>query len=213
MDQVKIGKFIAQLRKELRMTQTELGEMLGVSYKAVSKWENGRNLPDPSLYKPLCSVLGITLTEFFNGERIQQEDIIEKSDQVISNVIESNRETGILQIISNVIMGIGSITLFIPTLNDLEQSISIIIISVGLLLIFLGMSLKFTSWKRSNEKTVKNTGMGFTSGLTLLFIGLKLTGQINWHWLWVVSPLWIGFAFVVVFLGVIFFIGKIKKQW
>ncbi len=41
MDQVKIGKFIAQLRKELGMTQTELGEMLGVSYKAVSKWENG----------------------------------------------------------------------------------------------------------------------------------------------------------------------------
>lgn len=183
MDQVKIGKFIAQLRKELGMTQTELGEMLGVSYKAVSKWENGRNLPDPSLYKPLCSALGVTLTELFNGERIPKEDVIEKSDQVISNVIESNRETGILQIISNVIMGIGAITLFIPTLNDLEQSISIIIISVGLLLIFLGMSLKFTSWKRSNEKTVKNTGMGFTSGLTLLFIGLKLTGQINWHWI------------------------------
>ena len=68
MDQAKIGRFIAELRKERKMTQSQLGEKLGVSYKAVSKWETGRNLPDPSLYKPLCDMLGITLTELFNGE-------------------------------------------------------------------------------------------------------------------------------------------------
>ena len=48
MDQAKIGRFIAELRKERKMTQSQLGEKLGVSYKAVSKWETGRNLPDPS---------------------------------------------------------------------------------------------------------------------------------------------------------------------
>ena len=73
MDQIKIGKFIAQQRKEQNLTQRELGEKLGVSYKAVSKWETGKCLPDASLYNPLCGELNITLTELFSGERIETE--------------------------------------------------------------------------------------------------------------------------------------------
>ena len=59
MDQKKIGKFIAELRTEKDLTQTELGEMLGVSYKAVSKWENGICLPDASLYDDICKIFKI----------------------------------------------------------------------------------------------------------------------------------------------------------
>ena len=61
MNQKKIGKFIAVRRREAGMTQQALSERLGVSDKTVGNWENGRNLPDPSLYKPLCDELGITL--------------------------------------------------------------------------------------------------------------------------------------------------------
>lgn len=213
MDQQKIGRFISELRKELGMTQTELGEKLGVSYKAVSKWETGRNLPDPSLYEHLCAALGITLTELFNGERIEQEHIAEKSDQIIKNVMESNKENKVLQIISAIATAAGTILIFVPALNGLGQTPSIVIISAGLLLLFIGMSFKLTSWKRSNGKTVKNTGMGFTSGLTLLFITLKLTGRIHWPWIWVTAPLWMGISLVTVLLAVIYVIGKIKKQW
>lgn len=69
MDQKKIGKFIAELRTEQQLTQTELGEKLGVSYKAVSKWENGICLPDPSLYNELCKIFKITKDELFSGCR------------------------------------------------------------------------------------------------------------------------------------------------
>ena len=69
MNQEKIGAFIAKLRQEKELTQTELGDMLGVSYKAVSKWERGINLPDTSLYKPLCNIFGITIDELMAGER------------------------------------------------------------------------------------------------------------------------------------------------
>ena len=61
---------IATLRKEKKkLTQNELASLLGVTDKSVSKWENGKCLPDVSLYKPLCELLGITLNEFFSGEK------------------------------------------------------------------------------------------------------------------------------------------------
>ena len=63
MDQEKIGKFIAKCRKQRKMTQAELGEKLGVTEKSISNWENGRNMPDLSLFKPLCNELNITINE------------------------------------------------------------------------------------------------------------------------------------------------------
>ena len=59
MDQKKIGQFIAELRTENKLTQAELGNMLGVSYKAISKWENGICLPDASLYNNICRIFEI----------------------------------------------------------------------------------------------------------------------------------------------------------
>ena len=61
MDQVKIGKFIAKLRKDKNMTQEQLGEKLGVSFKTISKWETGRGLPELATLKPLSDILGITI--------------------------------------------------------------------------------------------------------------------------------------------------------
>ena len=100
MDQIKIGKFISELRKKEGLTQIELGEKLGVSNKAVSKWENGKCLPDPSLYEPLCSILHISLTELFNGERIKKEEVLEKSDQILSDVMQHAKSYKILDFIS-----------------------------------------------------------------------------------------------------------------
>ena len=63
-----IGKFIKEMRKNKNLTQEELAEKLGVNNRTVSRWENGKNMPDISLYKPLCEVLGISIEELVNGE-------------------------------------------------------------------------------------------------------------------------------------------------
>ena len=68
MNQEKIGKFIAKCRKDKKMTQSELSEKLGVTDKSIGNWENGRNMPDLSLFKPLCDVLGITINDLLSGE-------------------------------------------------------------------------------------------------------------------------------------------------
>ena len=71
MDQTKIGRFIAKLRKEQKMTQLELATKIGVSDRAISKWENGRGLPDISLLSSLCDVLEISINELLEGERLE----------------------------------------------------------------------------------------------------------------------------------------------
>ena len=90
MDLIKIGKYIAGKRKSLGMTQRQLAEKLGMSDKSVSKCERGVCLPDVSVYKELCSILGISLNEFLAGEDIAQENMIQKSETNIIEVIRDN---------------------------------------------------------------------------------------------------------------------------
>ena len=90
MDLIKIGKYIASKRKSLGMTQKQLAEKLGMSDKSVSKWERGVCLPDISVYKELCSILGISLNEFLAGEDISEENMIQKSETNIIEVIKDN---------------------------------------------------------------------------------------------------------------------------
>ena len=74
MNQEKIGKFIAELRKEKKITQSELAEKLGVTDRSVSNWENGKNMPDLSLFKPLCDILSISINELMSGEKIDNKE-------------------------------------------------------------------------------------------------------------------------------------------
>ena len=74
MDQIKIGKFIQQKRKESGLTQYELAERLNVSDRAISKWENGNCIPDASNIQELCKILNITINNLFSGNVIDMKD-------------------------------------------------------------------------------------------------------------------------------------------
>ena len=84
MDQEKIGKFIASKRKEKKLTQEELALKLGVTNKAVSKWERGRCLPDLSIIQELCKILGISVSTLLNGEEKKEDVIVIKLLWIIS---------------------------------------------------------------------------------------------------------------------------------
>lgn len=71
MNQEKIGKFIAKLRKEKNMTQAQLAEKMGVTDKSISRWENGKTMPDVSLFEPLCNELNISINELLKGEKTE----------------------------------------------------------------------------------------------------------------------------------------------
>ncbi len=90
MDQVKIGKFIAELRKEQNLTQKELAEKLNLSDKAVSKWECGKGLPDNSIMITLCDLIKISVNELLSGERLSTVDYNQKAEENIINIIQES---------------------------------------------------------------------------------------------------------------------------
>ena len=93
MDQKKIGQFIAELRKDKGLTQEDLANKLNITKNAVSKWERGLSMMDVSLLKPVCEILGISIIELLNGEKIKDDDINNKTEDTIKNTIEySNKK-------------------------------------------------------------------------------------------------------------------------
>ena len=81
MNQEKIGKFIASCRKECGYTQASLGEKLGITDRAVSKWETGKSIPDASIMLELCNLLKISVNELLTGEHIAMENYKEKAEE------------------------------------------------------------------------------------------------------------------------------------
>ena len=113
MDQIKIGKFIAECRKKQNLTQFQLAEKLGITDRAVSKWENGRTMPDSSLMLDLCMILNISVNELLSGEVIGMENSNKKNEQLLLDMAkEVEGKNKIIWTSMWVIMGVSMIALF-----------------------------------------------------------------------------------------------------
>ena len=107
MDQEKIGKFIAELRKEKNITQEQLAEKLGVTSKSISRWENGNTMPDYTLLKDLCNELDININELLSGEKIKENDYVNKSEENLIKLRKQiDKRKKFLTIISYIFMAI-----------------------------------------------------------------------------------------------------------
>ena len=87
MDQNKIGKFIAEMRKQQNYTQRQFAEILGISDKTVSKWECGNGMPELSLMLPVCEILKINLNELFSGEKLTDADYKKKAEENLMRLV------------------------------------------------------------------------------------------------------------------------------
>ena len=122
MDQIKIGKFIATLRKEQNLTQAELAMKLGVTDRAVSKWENGRGMPDLSLVVSLSEALDVSINELLSGERIEKEHYQEKLEENIVQTIEysKNEMKNIRKIFSIILVAVFAIVFLLGALFNID---------------------------------------------------------------------------------------------
>lgn len=121
MDQKKIGRYIAEKRKALGLTQLQLAEKLNMSDKSVSKWERGVCLPDVSVYTKLCETLGISLNEFLAGEDLTEKEIISKSEETIINIAtdsKRSRRRGNLLIVLVIGAALLLFAMFVGFLNE-----------------------------------------------------------------------------------------------
>jgi transcriptional regulator with XRE-family HTH domain/DNA-directed RNA polymerase subunit RPC12/RpoP len=96
MDQIKIGRFIAESRKKVKLTQIQLAEKLGITDKAISKWETGKSMPDTAIMLQLCDILEISVNELLSGEKISMENTNQKNEQLLldmSKELEKKNKT------------------------------------------------------------------------------------------------------------------------
>ena len=108
MNQEKIGKFIAKCRKEKKLTQEQLAEKLGVTSKSISRWENGRTMPDVSLFYPICIELNISVNDLLSGEKTAKDNFDLSADKLVdySKYIKRKENKKI------VILSVGLIIIF-----------------------------------------------------------------------------------------------------
>lgn len=135
MDQIKTGKFISEIRREKRLTQRELADLLFISDKTVSKWETGKGLPEVTLMLPLCNALGITVNELLSGERLIDSEYQKHAEENIMNLIkekeESKRNIWLGAIVAFITIISGSTIIAISGLLDLEVWQRILLISIA----------------------------------------------------------------------------------
>ena len=113
MDQTRIGMFIAECRKKRNLTQMQLAEMLNITDRAVSKWENGRSMPDSSLMLPLCQILGISVNDLLHGEVIEMEDYKKKTEELLLEAAKQKEEADKKLLLLEWVIGILSVIILL----------------------------------------------------------------------------------------------------
>lgn len=145
MDQIKIGRFIAELRKEKGLTQKELAERLSISDKTVSKWERGSGLPEVSLMIPLCEELGITVNELLSAKRLSSSEYQNNAEENIVKLIKEKEETKFRLIIETIVVFLTIIAactiIMITGYVELKTWVRILLIVVALVIMFGGIGV------------------------------------------------------------------------
>lgn len=149
MDYKKIGNFIAAERKDKKLTQKKLADKLYVSEKTVSKWETGHGVPDTNSLQKLCEILNVSINELLNGERISNDQYINKAEKQILNLQHAKRQADRHLLTMEIVIGTLSVILLlgfttIAALIDMQRWQRIIIIVAGFLcaLVGVGFALK-----------------------------------------------------------------------
>ena len=144
MDQIKIGKFIAERRKKTGLTQMQLGEMLGITDRAVSKWENGRSLPDSSIMLELCRILEITVNDLLCGEVITVDNYKEKLEKNMLEMVKQKEENDKKLLSVEILIGVLSIIIllgftFAASFFQMEDWLRIVLIVGGFIPCLVGI--------------------------------------------------------------------------
>ena len=143
MDQIKIGKFIALRRKKVNLTQESLAEKLYVTDRAVSKWENGRSMPDSSIMLELCNILDITVNELLSGEEINMKEYNKKAEDNLLKIEaekqEKDKQLLKLEYVIGYTSSISFLTLiFIASYIEMDFWLKMVLIIIGSVIFAFG---------------------------------------------------------------------------
>ena len=143
MDQVKIGKFIAECRKKENLTQMQLAEKLNITDRAISKWETGKSLPDSSIMLDLCDVLGISVNDLLCGEVVTMDNYNKELENNLLEMIKQKEQADKRLLSVEVFIGITATIvlfalIFVAALIQMEAWLKISLIVIGFILFLAG---------------------------------------------------------------------------
>lgn len=144
MDNEKIGKFIVSCRKNKKITQKQLADKLGISDRAVSKWERGLNMPDVSLFEPLCKELDISINELISGEKLNDDEYKTKAEENLIMLFSNKKKIFCLRLIAELLIIFGiTIMLVLPDILDMTLMQNMTIRIIGLFIFGCGTFLGY----------------------------------------------------------------------
>ena len=136
MDQIKIGKFIKECRTKNNLTQMQLAEKLGITDRAISKWENGRAMPDSAIMLDLCKELKITVNDLLSGEVVSVNNYNENSEKIILEMVKEKEKNDKLLLRFEIFMGVVCVIILfsltiIASYVPMEESLRALLILIG----------------------------------------------------------------------------------
>lgn len=152
MDQIKIGEFIALKRKEVNLTQADLAEKLGITDRAVSKWENGVCMPDAGTIPELCKILKISVNDLFSGEVVDMKDFEKQAEENLLSLKKNEEEINKKLFLAVHVIGLASTIFFLGysgllayTMEESKWFIILFLIGVAVYLPCMFFALKLDS--------------------------------------------------------------------
>ncbi len=144
MNQVKIGKFIAECRKKNNLTQMQLAEKLNITDRAISKWENGKAMPDSSIMLDLCNELKISVNELLSGEIIEMNNYNEKLEKNLLDMVKQKELADKRLLTMEIVIGALSsiilfVLIFVASFAEMADWTRILLIIVGIVLFIIGI--------------------------------------------------------------------------
>lgn len=186
MDQVKVGKYIYEKRKELGLTQKGLADIVGVTDKSVSKWERGDGLPDSSRLPSLCEALKVNINELLAGEDINDEALSQKAEENLMELMKENenrKSNNKIMVVTGIVFAVITLCLLgISIPGSSVQSVAAYFDPVAVLLFLAVMAIcvMLTS-KKANDgylDTIRKTSIP-CGGFIGLFKGILLLKEAS----------------------------------
>ena len=145
MDQVKIGRFIADRRKKVNLTQMQLAEKLNITNRAVSKWETGKAMPDTSIMLDLCDILEISVNDLLSGEVVSVESYNKKLEQNLFEMVQQKEAADKRMLSLEIVIGILATVMllsmvFVASFVPMTDQLKVVLILIGFITFIVGAS-------------------------------------------------------------------------
>ena len=196
MDQIKIGRFIAECRKKEKLTQMQLAEMLNVTDRAVSKWECGKSMPDTAIMLSLCEILKINVNDLLCGEVVTVDNYNKKLENNLLELAkqkeESDKRLLFLEIVTGTLAVVIMLALcMVASFVEMSEWLRILLIVIGLLplIILIPFLLRieqiagYYECKKCKHRyipTFKSVSMAMHMGRTR-YLKCPSCSQRSWH--------------------------------